>query len=371
MNIFLDTTVIFSDPFLKRNYNRNLLKLARDYKDITFYMSEVVYKESKRHFERNVREHLEDLNKIQSKLKNYKRDYFETVVDVGVEAEQKTKELLNNFEIFYKELQENDLLHILSCPVNILPDIIDRSVHRIKPFKENKSEFRDAVTWLTYVNYVEQNFLPDCYFITENVTDFFDEKKVNLHPDLLSDSTKLKPFINLKKLAQEDQKIKSYFEEKQGREQEILEWIDENNIDENYVLGYFKESSFNGLFNQIYHLCSDYVSSLDRIKLDGMYYDGEPYLDGIDITNIQDFNIEVIAEEIIVSGELNIEASCEVREANKFDNEIIYNNTPFSLELIQPFSFTLEMNKYKSIINLQFEEIVSLGRARIDPTIYF
>lgn len=97
----------------------------------------------------------------------------------------------------------------------------------------------------------------------------------------------------------------------------------------------------NGLFNQIYHSCSDYVFSLDRIKLDGMYYDGEPYLDGIDITNIQDFNIEVIVEEIIVSGELNIEASCEVRGANKFDDEIIYNTTPFSLELIQPFSVTI------------------------------
>jgi hypothetical protein len=371
MNIFLDTTVTFSDPFFKRNYNRNFLKLAREYKDITFFMSEIVYKETKRHFEKNVKENLENVNKAQNKLKNYKRGYFETGVNAKAEIEQNVKNLLNDFDMFYKELQEDGLLHILPCPDNILPDLIDRAVNRKKPFKENKSEFRDAATWLTYAKYTEQNDASDCYFITENISDFFDDKKENIHPDLLEDSNKFKPFFTLMKLAQEDEKTKLYFEEKQEKEQRIQEWIDENYINENYVLGYFKESSFNGLFNQIYHLCSDYISSLNRINLDGMYYHGEPTLEGIDVMEIENFNIEILAEEIIVSGELIIEASCTTQEIYKFDDEIINDGTPFSLGLIQPFSFTLEMNEFKSILNLQFEEIGMFGKARVDPTIYF
>ncbi|MCM3617681.1 PIN domain-containing protein [Sutcliffiella horikoshii] len=369
MNIFLDTTVTFSDPFFKRNYNRNLLKLARDYKDLTFYMSEIVYKETKRHFEKNVKENLENLNKAQSKLQNYKRGYFDTGVDARAEIEQNVKGLLKDFETFYTELQEDGLLHILSCPDNILPDLIDRAVNRLKPFKENKSEFRDAATWLTYAKYTEQNDLSDCYFISENVSDFFDDKKENIHTDLLKDSTKFKPFFTLMKLAQEDGKIQLYIKEKQEKEQRIQEWIDENNIDENFVLGYFKESSFNGLFNQIYSLSSDYISSLNRINLDGTNYNGEPNLDGIDITEIQDFNIEIIAEEIIVSGELIIEADCTIQEVYKFDDETIYEGIPFSLGIIQPFSFTLEKNK--SMINLQFEEIGIFSKAIVDPTIHF
>lgn len=371
MNIFLDTTVTFADPFLKGNYNRNLLNLAKNYKDITFYMSEVVYKETKRHFELNVKNHLQYLYKTKRTLQKYKPENIDCFTNAEHKIVEKTKELLNDFESFYNEMKEENLLYILSCPDYILPEIIDRSVSRIKPFKEKKSEFRDTVTWLTYVNYVEHNSLQDCYFITENVTDFFDKDKENLHEDLLSDTTKFKPFINLKKLVQEDEKIKSYIEEKEKKERAISKWIDEQNIDEDFVLRYFEEPAINGLFNQIYHLCADYISSLESIKLDGVYYDGEPNLDGIDITSIQDFNIHVIAEEIIISGELIIEASCEVQELNKIDKELIYNNTPFTLELIQPFSFTLEMNEYKSIINLQFEETTSYAKPTIDPTIYF
>lgn len=372
MNIFLDTTVTFSDPFFKRNYNRNLLKLARDYKDLTFYMSEVVYKETKRHFERNVKESLEALKKAESKLQNYKLGYFETGVDAKAELEQKVKSLLNEFETFYNELQKEGLLHILTCPDNILPDLIDRAVNRIKPFKENKSEFRDAATWLTYATYTEQNSLSDCYFISDNVADFFDDKKENIHPDLLKDTTKFKPFLTLMKLTQDDEKIKLYIEEKQEKEQKIEKWIDENNIDENYVLGFFEESSFNGLFNQISYLCSDFIETRN-INLEGVYYDGEPILLDIDITEVQDFNIEVISEEIIVSGELIIEASCEFRDPRFNDDDFlgINNSTPFSIEFVLPFSCKMEMDKHKSITNLQLEEIGMVGKAKIEPTIHF
>lgn len=367
MNIFLDSTVTFSDPFFKRNYNRNFLKLARDYEDLTLYMSEIVYKETKRHFKKNVKEHLEDVNKIQSKLQNYKRGDFYTGVDKGEGIEQEANALLRDFETFYKELQEDGILHILPCPESILPELIDRAVNRIKPFKENKSEFRDAATWLTYIKYAELKDLSDCYLITENVADFFDDRKQKLHPDLLKDSTKFKPFITLMKLAQEEEKIKLYFEEKQARAQRIQEWIDENNIDENYVFNEFS----NKLSDQIFDLCSDYISSsLNRMTLDSIFY-GEAALEGIYISKIQDFKIEVIAEEIIVSGELIIEAYCANQEVTKIDDELIHHDIPFTVGLIQPFSFILEKNKYKSINNLQFEGISMFSKPSVDPTIFF
>src|SRR5699024_10940299 len=134
------------------------------YKVMAVYMSDFVYKEAKIQFEKDVLENLKEFHKIERRLERYKRDYFITVADVEAQIEQEIQKLLNYFEIFYKVVQEKELLHVLSCPYNILPELINRCVYRIKRFKENKSEFRDAVTWLTYVNYVEQNSLTDCYF---------------------------------------------------------------------------------------------------------------------------------------------------------------------------------------------------------------
>lgn len=96
---------------------------------------------------------------MERSLKDFKPGYSNTVFnreEEMEEIEEKVKELLSNLEIFYLELQEDGLLNILSCPNDILSELVDRSVNRIKPFKERKSEFRDAVTWLTYTKYAEK-----------------------------------------------------------------------------------------------------------------------------------------------------------------------------------------------------------------------
>ncbi|MRS26119.1 PIN domain-containing protein [Bacillus sp. RIT694] len=365
MNIFLDTTIMFSDPFLKKNFNRSFLGLTRDFKDIKFYMSEVVYKESKRHFEKNITKHLTDLQRITKNLQDHRNGYFTETIDI--ESEKETR--INEFENFYKELESEGVLHIIPCPNEILSELINRAVNRIKPFQENKSEFRDAATWLTYVNYVEKFNMSDCYFITGNVNDFCDESKKNLHPDLLKDSTKFKTFVSFSKLAQEDDKVKSYIERKQEKEKEIKEWIKENDINENYVLEYFNDSSLNGLFNNIYTICSDYITSLNRVSLDIPFFDGLPILDDIDMFDIQDFNIEVIAEKIIISGELVIEAECYLQNLFRIGENTISDDIPFSIGLLQPFSFILEEDK--SMTNLQLEEIGVYRKAKVHEEIYF
>ncbi|MEH7514306.1 PIN domain-containing protein [Gottfriedia acidiceleris] len=363
MHIFLDTTVTFKDPFFKKNYNRNLLKLAREFKDINFYMSEVVYKETKRHFINNVKESFEMLHKTKNKLNNFRQGFFEKNIDTSKEIDNEVEKLLNDFEKFYIDLQNEKILNILPCPNEILPTLIERAVNRIKPFKEHKSEFRDAATWLTYASYLEQNKLTDCYFITENVADFFDDEKKNIHPELLNDTKEFKPFLTLMKLTQDDQKVKQYLEEKQQKEQEIQKWIEENNVDENLVKKFFDPSSLNGLFNEVYNLCDDF--NLEKLNIGSQFTDAEPELIGIDITDIQDFFTEIISEEIIVSGEFLITASCQYKETNVFDG------IPFTLEFILPFSFTLIMGKYISITNLQFEEIGVFGTPKIDHTYWF
>ncbi|WP_191556127.1 PIN domain-containing protein [Metabacillus idriensis] len=369
MKIFLDTTVTFSDPFFKKNFNRSLLRLSREYKDIVFYMSEIVFLETQRHFKNNSKKHLDDMEKIKKQVQSLQPYYFYHDNNL---SQTKSEEMIKDFDSFYSDLKNEGILIILECPNIILPELIRRSVNRIKPFKENKSEFRDAATWLTYVNFVEENTEEVSYFITENVNDFYDERKEGLHSDLLNDTTKLLPYLTLSKLTQENEKIRAYIDEKEAEEQEIVDWIEGNEIDENYVIGYFKEDSINGIFNEIYHQCSDYISSLSRTIFSDYNLhieDGDSELMGIDIESIQDFSTDIIAGEIIVTGGLIIKASIEYLEEYRSEDERIVNRTPFTLILLQPFSFSL--TKDKTMENLQLEKINKIGKAILDPAILF
>ncbi|AMM95764.1 hypothetical protein UP17_25335 (plasmid) [Peribacillus simplex] len=358
MNIFLDTTHTHSDPFLRENHIRLLLKLAREYKDITFYMSDVVYKETKRHFINKINKHFQQIYNAEEVLQGFKPEGFidREKNSINQRLAEEYAELLKQFELVYEKLKEEGVLHILSCPNDFLGELIDRAVNRIKPFKEGKSEFRDAVTWLTYSNYIEQNNLSDCYFISNNTNDFLDDKKEKLHPDLMKDikeTANLKFFEKIEYVTQEE-KIKKYIEVKQEREQELKDWIAQNNIDKKYVLGYFDRESHTGLYNQIEQFSEDYIIN-EYIEVNGINTNlYNSFGLNIDIKEIDNFNIEIIAEEIIISGKLILDTSL----INVYLDGSGKHFHP--MKYLLPFSFTMETNP-KSMINLQlkYDELVN------------
>ncbi|MEY8742773.1 PIN domain-containing protein [Bacillales bacterium AN1005] len=346
MNIFLDTTVTFSDPFLKKGYNHIFLKLAKQYKDIQFYMSDVVFQETERHFKVNTELQLNAVRKAENALGDYKRSF--TAKDknsLNQKVVKESKKLLKEFEVFYKSLQEDGTLIILSAPNNLLPELIHRSVNRIMPFKEVKSEFRDAVTWLTYKDYIEKNQLNDCYFISNNVTDFFDNDKVKLHPDLIKDNVDIKPFINFNKLKESDDRIKRYIEEKERRLEELEEYIKRNNINEQYVNLIIEEN-----INEIMDICIEYVEAQKQLTgIPNLYNDLSLSKEvEIDLRGIGKFKTEIIADEIIISASVNI------RAVNFFTNDTFF--TPIQTTLTIPLSITLNP-ELGEVTNIQYGDI--------------
>ena len=53
MNVFLDTTVLYNDPFFRSNYNRLLLDQSKKY-TFKLYISIVVVKELRKQLERDI-----------------------------------------------------------------------------------------------------------------------------------------------------------------------------------------------------------------------------------------------------------------------------------------------------------------------------
>jgi len=362
MNIFLDTTVTYNDPFLKdNNHNRSFLELARASKGITFYMSEIVYKESRRHFINKVRLHLETISKHTKDLHKYKSfilndgtdSYNDTVNDRKLEG------FINDFDAFYSSLQKEGLLVILPTPNHILPELIERSVNRIKPFKENKSEFRDAATWLTYSNYVEEKQLTNCFFITNNTNDFFDDQKKKIHPDLLKDTEKFEGHFSIQNMVQTDQRVKNFILEKQNKQKELYEWIAQSNIDESYIINYLRDT-LKSASSSIFNDCSNYITSLVEKSTNTVSHHFT--VDKIEIKNLKNFKIEIIAEETLISGKLTVLSTYSYLAISPYNEEM--GTTSSALELEVPFSLTILLDA--TISNIQTENIQLLINSLIE-----
>ena len=78
-------------------------------------------------------------------------------------------------------------------PTNVggLPEILSRWIKGIKPFKEGKDAFRDAIVWLSVIDFAKRDCTETVCFISGNVNDFADIEGNNLHSDLQSEIEKL------------------------------------------------------------------------------------------------------------------------------------------------------------------------------------
>jgi len=180
MNFFLDSTVFHKDYFLEKHFNGHLMNIVKKYSEYDIYVSRVVLEEVRNRYRLNIDKYNEEvlkLNKHKTEFNKFKIEDHPSL-DIG--------ECIKKFDDHFLQLVKSGLIQIIEVDNDLLPELIKRSIHRIKPFSENKEEFRDAIIWLSYTKYVEENGLYNCIFITNNKTDFYEGEE--LHPDLKKDS---------------------------------------------------------------------------------------------------------------------------------------------------------------------------------------
>ncbi|AMK71530.1 MULTISPECIES: PIN domain-containing protein [Bacillus] len=159
MNFFLDTNILFDDPFLKGNYNRQLteivrmsLKLDKEYLKKTGFQSEFLHEEYKIYissvvYEESKNKYIEKIEKIFNQLKD-----FNTGIEKYMDSEKIAEppftldQCKRRFDEYYGSLKQDGIVEILEPYNNITKDLIDRAVQKRAPFfNNNKNEFRDAV----------------------------------------------------------------------------------------------------------------------------------------------------------------------------------------------------------------------------------
>ncbi|OTY09350.1 hypothetical protein BK732_30615 [Bacillus thuringiensis serovar navarrensis] len=364
MHIFLDTNLLFTDPFLRGNYNRQVINLieqiltpdehaeaAKKYLELKFpdeqiklYMSRVVFEETKNHYTNHIKEHFQNLKEINQNLSRY------LSVSSCITVEKQKDDFLSYFDTYYQNLIEKEILKILEHPPSVVNELVNRSVKKIPPFFNDKNEFRDAIIWLTYAQFVEENDLKNCYFLTKNTSDFCqksDAKKVPvpLHPNLLEDTERFKMYKTVQGLFTADEKFKEFIEEtnKIQQESEMIEKMKTliEEINEDYI-----ESELNStpeLKDIIDLTVSKFITN--SLDIDSVYNDVHygGYLQPLEtypnINSVKIFHIDIYNKEILVSVDVEVDYNIQIMLYNPIDDNIEESAGEVECKFEVPISF--------------------------------
>ena len=339
MNIFIDTSIIYSDPFWKRNFSSQLLDVSSQDR-VKIFLSEVVLKELRHNFEKSLDKEIFDLRGSNSNLRKLLRRF--KPFDLP-DKEQ----CISDFDKFYEDIQTYKNVEILPCKEEFLHRVLDMSINRKKPFTEKKTELKDALIWLTYSNYVKQNNLQECFFLTENSTDFCNieklkNKEYELHPDLLKECDRFNIFLSIKDFYTANS---SFLD---GPKNDLQEWIESENIDDDYVFDliiYHKEEKIR----------TEVSDCLGRIDPTTIFDDGEFVVMGgyLDIGEIEwykctDTGYQILDDCALISGILLVSVGIE---AHGYNSDIYSDQEqyPFigntTIDVNVTFTFTLKKDR--------------------------
>jgi predicted nucleic acid-binding protein len=189
--IIIDTNIILSSLLS----NEKNLEILNDYRQKTkseFLLPQIVFEELLSQYERSLEEKIkkyttsiDNLNKIL-----YSKNHFKNSLKINKRTECNLYK-----ESFFKKfkISENEILNYKN---DFLPELVRRANYRIKPSSENKEEFRDCILWLTIKELANEKSREQIVFISNNIKEFADDTKQNLHRYLNSEIKSLESSVH-------------------------------------------------------------------------------------------------------------------------------------------------------------------------------
>ncbi|OME75933.1 hypothetical protein BK120_30175 [Paenibacillus sp. FSL A5-0031] len=343
MNIFLDTTVTFTDPFLKKYYNKRLLNLC-EWAGNNLYISQIVLEETRNKYLVNLKLKKQSLQTAIIELNKHLLD-DDKIAEVTLDEYA----LLEKFDCFYRELNEKGIIQIIPYDNtgHLMPIVVERAIQRKKPFSERKDEFRDCLTWLMYVEVAEQKNLDNCLFITENVNDFYADDKKSLHAELAEDSNRFMLYKSVKEAVENREdffQVLVRHEREQEKYKSLTIWLESLNITNAYIESILQGRRFH---DSIYYEISNFTlnKGYDIRVSNNRDYTVE-YADtyAIDDIKISSFETEIESGDVVIHGFADVKTYVELyaytgRQDRDEDNYDHVGST--DINIIIQFSFTI------------------------------
>lgn len=304
MNVFLDSNFCYRDPFMNNNiHNKLLLELAEG-GHITLYMSEVVRKEILNNLVKEMRKNIDPIKENETKIRKLLKKGMDPPFEWAKTIEDYVLELDNHLTL----LEEQGFLHTVPYSNDILPELVERSIKRIKPFGEKKLEFRDGIIWLSYVAFSKENGLDNCFLLTNNSEDFM--KNGELHPELVKDSTAFSIFRSAQDFIQNCKEVREL--------NRRLDWVEQQDFPQHpeMVLDLIRDQCFVEVTDACASFVNDHSNGIP-LPRDVITFDSE-WLDQYDISlmKISDIEVSIVLNTIIISGYLTVETYFEIYDRN-------------------------------------------------------
>lgn len=302
MNFFLDSTVFQKgkDVFMNNRLSKEFLNICKQ-QNFSIYISSVVIEEIRRQF----------YIFMSDQLKNIKVGIgaIDTVpgVDGPFGSLPSIERIMSNFDSYFKNLEEEGTINIVPYRNEFLPELIHRSIYRIKPFTESKQEFRDAVIWFSYAKLAEQRQLENCYFISGNTTDYLN-KNGEIHKELAEKSNRFSLLKDMHAL------LNTPFMSPYKATHELLESLREKEWDPNLIANFLNQEANKSYIEK--YLIDDADNRLAEVVFHNVHL-YRRVITNIDISNLTRMSIrgvDFINKEFVVSGSFESEVQISSTE---------------------------------------------------------
>ncbi|PIQ20227.1 MAG: hypothetical protein COW65_16180, partial [Cytophagales bacterium CG18_big_fil_WC_8_21_14_2_50_42_9] len=291
-------SVVYTDPFWKRNFPGQLLEAAKDGR-VRVYIADVVLRELRRNFEKQLDKEFSAISSANSNIKKLSRRHQD------IPALTKDK-YLEDFDKYYEELFKNKNIIKLPTDESMFNDLLDRAIERKKPFTDNRSEFKDAVIWITYFKYAKEKGLQNCHLLSNNKKDFTDTDG-KLHPELKSDYDKFEVHITI------DDFYKANKETIDKPLIEFQQWIDKQTINDKYVFDLLFDNETDKVYEEVRRKFDNAdPSSFVNDREVGNVFGGYVNVDEVEWYDCDDIEIDVIKDYAIISGKLTLNVTLEL-----------------------------------------------------------
>ncbi len=313
VNIFIDSTVLYKDPFWTQNFGKILLELGTKSEGISIYISSVVLDETLNNFKKRLKSLSDRVNKDIREFNSIVSDSHN--LSLGLRDQ---KSYLKSLEEFYDESFSKGAFVRIPLNNKILPELVNRAIKRREPFftenkNKKKQEFRDAVIWLCYTEFIKENQLANCFFISGNKGDFWDNENSELHPDLAKDCEGIKIYDSLRDLILREEKVLKI----KGR-QEFQEWFKKQNLDAKKISLYLR--SVWGSFIKKLEDSVDYTKPFkyfddEKISWFELFSFEEDF-------ELKNYHISVIEDSAFINMTIVLDSSSKIYKLEFFDPEL-------------------------------------------------
>ncbi|MDN7241195.1 PIN domain-containing protein [Planococcus sp. N028] len=380
MNIFIDSNVFWKDPFLDKGKNK-ILRMLANHKDVKLYINKTVYDEVFRGHKNYLDDQIKFINESYKKIRPYLkrgRDTFSNSISLD--------NLTSDFISYFDDLINEEQLEIINYDADVLAKIVEIDMNEKIPFikKEEfvnkqqqkitikKKEIRDAIIWYSYKTFIEKNSLENCFFISNNHTDFGapdaknaeKEKPYPLHSDILEgmDITAYRNAYDF--LTDQDEEVKRLFKD-EDLHLNFLSEIHIETIEDELRNGLAEVLIHRYLADQIHQETINYLIELNVYDIHRDYLMGgylEPAGD-FSIESIDFQEVDIYGDTITVSADIVIVTDVDIYLYNAAhdgrDDKFGYSSTD-QIQVQENIIFLIPLDLSKEITKegFSFEEYI-------------